>query len=46
MHCYPWGRKFRSKGSIGRWINKIYLDSMEYIMVVIEHEFNRMFPCN
>ncbi|GEM_PF-3919608 len=46
MHCYLWGRKFRSEEGIGRWINKIYSGSMEYMMVVAEHEFNRMFLCN
>lgn len=42
----PIGRKFKSEGSIGRWINKTYFDSLEYMMVVTDHEFNRMSPCN
>lgn len=41
----PLDTKFRNEGSIGRWINRTYFDSLEYIMVVTDHEFNRMSPC-
>lgn len=41
----PVEKKFRSEGSIGTWINKSYFDSLEYMMVVTDHKFNRMSPC-
>lgn len=45
MALLPQDIEFHNEGSIGRWINRIYFDSLDYVMVVTDHKFNRMSPC-
>lgn len=41
----PVGKNFKTEGSIGIWINRTYFDSLNNMMVVTDHEFNRLSPC-